>query len=55
MLFYTMLWVGYFIYFKFTPVFFNGGSLIQLKKTNRLRKEINSLSSKGISLIQLNK
>ena len=48
-------WVVYFIYFKFTPVFFlmdvfNGYSLIQLKK---LRKEISRLLSKGMSNIYL--
>ena len=35
-------------------MFFNGCSLIQLKKINRLRKEMNRLISKGTSNIYLN-
>ena len=52
------LWVGYFIYFQFTLVFFWWMSLNSIKEINRLfkdslLKEINSLLSKGISNIYL--
>ena len=46
------LWVGCFIYFKFTPVFFkwifNGCSSSSIKEINRLLAEINS--GKGMSV-----
>ena len=49
------LWVGYFIYYKFTPVFFNGCWMLfnSIKEINRLRKEINRSLSKGLSNIYL--
>ena len=46
-LFYTTLCVGYFIYFKFTPVSFKWMSN-SIKAINRLRNEINRLLSKGM-------
>ena len=48
-----MLAVGYFIYFKITPVFFQWMFFISIKEINRLRKEINRLLSKGMSNIYL--
>ena len=55
------LWVGYFIYFQFTLVFFWWMFLISIKEINRLFMEINSLLkeinslllSKGMSNIYL--
>ena len=44
------LWVGYFIYFKITPVFFQW---MFFKEINRLRKEINGLLRNGKSNIYL--
>ena len=47
------LWVGYFIYFKFTPAFFWWMFFNSVKEINRLRKEINRLISKEMSDIYL--
>ena len=47
------LWVSYFIYFKITLVFFHWMFFNSIKVTNRLRKEINRLLSKGMSNIYL--
>ena len=44
------LWIGYFIYFKITPVFFQW---MFFKEINRLRKEINGLLRNGTSNIYL--
>ena len=54
--FYIRLWVGYVIYFEFTPVFLMSfkwmfSSLV--KEINRLLKEINRLLIKGMSNIYL--
>ena len=43
----------YFIYFKITPVFFEWMFFNSIKETNRLRKEINRLLSKGMPNIYL--
>ena len=43
----------YFIYFKITPVFFEWIFFNSIKETNRLRKEINRLLSKGMPNIYL--
>ena len=43
----------YFIYFKITPVFFEWIFFNSIKDTNRLRKEINRLLSKGMPNIYL--
>ena len=40
------LWAGYFIYIKFTSVFFQWMFLNSFEKINMLRKEINRLLSK---------
>ena len=47
------LWVVYFIYFKFTPVFFYWMFFNSIKEINRLRKERNKLLSKGMLNIYL--
>ena len=43
----------YFIYFKITFVFFEWMFFNSIKETNRLRKEINRLLSKGMPNIYL--
>ena len=48
---YFAIVIRYFIYFKITPVFFEWMFFNSIKETNRLRKEINRLLSKGVSNI----
>ena len=47
------LWVGYFIYFKTTPVFFSWMFFNSIKEIIRLRKEISRLLSKEMWNIYL--
>ena len=46
-------WVGYFIFYKLTSVFFQWTLLSSIKEVNRLLKETNRLLSKELSNIYL--
>ena len=48
------IWVSYFIYFKFTAVFFQSMVFNSIKEIVRLRKEIYELLSIGMPNIYLN-